>query len=138
MATTKTRQGKAAAQNWARANRLAELSGVASPTCRNYLTSVDEDHKLLLDTDTDLRNKTVREMVEGAQAHSAPPRVNARAAKGDSTRPARAGAPEARIQTSKCSGTSIDLLIDIKKLADKHGGLDSISEGLNALKRLRD
>lgn len=138
MATTKTRQGKAAAQNWARANRLSELSGVDSPTCRNYLTSVGEDHKELLDSGADARNKTIREMVEGAQNHSAPPRVNARASKGDPDRPARAGAPNELIRSSKCTTNSLDLLIDIKKLADKHGGLETISEGLAALKKLRD
>lgn len=135
---TKTRQGKAATQNWARANRLSELSGIDSPTCRNYLTTVSEEHKELLDSGADARNKTIREMVEAAQAHTAPPRTNARTSKGDPARPARAGAPAEKISSNKCTSNSLDLLIDIKKLADKHGGLETITEGLAALKKLRD
>jgi hypothetical protein len=126
-----TRQGQAAATNWARANRLAELSGLKPAAARNFIKDIDEDTKILLDEGADKRNKIIRQLIEDAQSGDRP-------SLGDPDKPARAGAPTRRIPTTKCDNTSIDLLIDIKKLADKHGGLESISKGLAALQRLRD
>lgn len=132
-----TRQGDAASLNWARANRLAELSGLKPGEARNYLKSVDDDTKALLDEGADKRNKTIRQLIKMAQ-NWAGDRLEDRPSEGEPSKPARAGAPARKIPTGKCDSTSIDLLIDIKKLADKHGGLETLSKGLQALQRLRD
>ena len=128
-----TRQGQAATRNWARANRLAELANIKPALARHYLKTVSEDTKILLDEGADKRNGTIKSLIEGARHHDKP-----RPSEGEPQKPARAGAPTPRIHPRKCETTSIDLLIDIKKLADKHGGLETLSKGLTALQRLRD
>jgi len=132
-----TRQGEAASLNWARANRLAELSGLKPADARFFLKSVDDDTKILLDEGADKRNGTIRQLIQDAR-DAANSIENRPFSKGEPTKPARAGAPARKIPTTKCDSTSIDLLLDIKKLADKHGGLETLAKGLTALQRLRD
>lgn len=122
-------QAKSAATNWARANKLAELAGIAPGTARNYISSLKKESEeswrqltTLLDNDKDSRNGIIRNHVALAKDHTS----TARASKGNPDRPVRGGAPQDTKSgrprsTTKGSGIPADALFDLRKFQKKYG-----------------
>jgi len=102
---------KTAKKSWARANRLAELTGhEKSADCRTYLASLNgTSNKEILDTSKDARTRDIRELMEGfttwyeggGRSLHAGGKGQTRRSKGDTSRPPRAGAPNPRNGTAK-------------------------------------
>jgi len=127
--------------SWSRANKLAELAGIAPPAARNYISTLKKDTEegwrqltTLLDGDKDARNGIIRNHIDLAKAHKTPQR----ASKGDPTRSPRAGAPaESSNGTEGTAGVDINLLRALKKLLTKGYALEDIQTGCKFIQELR-
>jgi hypothetical protein len=139
-------------RDWARSRRLAEIAEVSIPHARNYLVTIEEDKRNILDSKTvDRRSPHLRTLITGCQAHPAPKyrkpgkktkrgrkptpaailsaRVG-RASEGDPSKPPRAGAPRTTLDTEPQE------LLAVINLAEQLGGLHVLKTHIQHLEDL--
>lgn len=144
---TKTEAMRAGAkQSWARAHKLAgnaegTATGAGRPSnARTYLAEHPEHHEVL-DSNADKRSPKIRAIVDEYAQWCKDQAPKSRPAKGDPTRPARAGAPKTGHPRSTCGKGELTaaVLFDLRAIQKKHGlTCAKLAEGAQALGTLID